>query len=70
MNYITQDNLYDKQETLGFLEEHFQKQDISHLQNGEILALGLCARYLEKMMLTDATLPFFEFHSYQREFVC
>lgn len=69
LSYMTQDDIYDKNETVIKLWEHFEKQDISHLCEGQLLALGLCSRYLDKMMLTEATLPFFEFHSYQREFV-
>ena len=64
LSYMTQDDIYDKNETVIKLWEHFEKQDISHLCEGQLLALGLTSRYLDKMMLTEATLPFFEFHSY------
>ena len=41
---------------------------MSELSQPELLALSLAQKYLDKMMLTEATMPFFDFYCYRRHF--
>ena len=61
INYITQENIYDLNETNGALEERFGSELVDVLPQAELFALQLCTKYLDKMMLAEATIPFFEF---------
>ena len=53
---------------MASLEESFDREILQKMSKPELFALKLTSKYLEKMMLTEATLPFFEFHSYTKDF--
>ena len=58
---------------MGTLKETFATHDqlevLEKLEPPEILALQLACRYLDKMMLSEATVPFFEFQKYDEHYV-
>ena len=68
LSYITQENIYNLSATMSALDETFQNIDLNEFKRPELSAMALSARYLEKMMLTEATVPFFEFYSYKKHF--
>ena len=68
LSYITQDQIFNLPQTMASLEESFDREILQKMSKPELFALKLTSKYLEKMMLTEATLPFFEFHSYTKDF--
>ena len=54
--------------TQASLKESFDSDLVGKLAKPQQLALQLASRYLEKMMLSEATIPFFEFQTYKEHF--
>ena len=68
LSYISEEKIEISPQTIAILQEGLSDDKINKFSKPELLALALAQKYLENMMLTETTIPFFEFYSYKKDF--